>query len=73
MALIGPSRHMSHIANMDRDNSVFQKGEESSIKPDAEKSPQLKQMIQASKGEYKKGKGMSTSGLLSSLSAEDFE
>lgn len=78
---------MNHIENMDRDNSVFQfsipgKGkftlvlqeeDESSIKSDVEKNPQLKQMIEESKSEYKKGKGMSTSQILNSLSAKDFE
>jgi len=78
---------MSHIVNMDRDNSVFQfsipgKGkftlvfqeeDENSIKADIEKNNQLKQMIEESKVEYKKGKGMSTSELLNSMSAKDFE
>ncbi|WP_342745010.1 hypothetical protein [Oceanobacillus timonensis] len=78
---------MKRIENMDRDNSVFQfsiagKGkftlvlqeeEEDSIKLDAEKNPQLKQMIQESKNEYKEGKGMSTSELLRSFSVKDFE
>ncbi|TFJ91968.1 hypothetical protein [Lentibacillus salicampi] len=78
---------MSRIANMDRENSVFQfsilgKGkftlvlqeeDENSIKSDIEKNPQLKQMIEESKSEYKKGKGMSTSELLNSLSAKDFD
>ncbi|WP_164669601.1 hypothetical protein [Virgibacillus doumboii] len=78
---------MNRIENMDRDNSVFQfsipgKGkftlvlqeeDENSIKSDVEKNPQLKQMIEESKSEYKKGKGMSTSELLNSLSAKDFE
>ncbi len=58
---------------MDWDNLVFQKKEENSIKSDAEKNPQLKQMIQASKSEYEKGKGMSTTELLNSLFAEGFE
>jgi len=78
---------MSHIVNMDRDISVFQfsipgKGkftlvfqeeDENSIKADIEKNNQLKQMIEESKVEYKKGKGMSTSELLNSMSAKDFE
>ncbi|SFE07580.1 hypothetical protein SAMN05216238_1084 [Lentibacillus persicus] len=78
---------MNRIENMDRDNSVFQfsipgKGkftlvlqeeDENSIKSDVEKNPQLKQMIEESKSEYKKGKGMSTSELLNSLSAKNFE
>ncbi|MUV38745.1 hypothetical protein JNUCC1_02616 [Lentibacillus sp. JNUCC-1] len=78
---------MSQIANMDRDNSVFQfsipgKGkftlvlqeeDEPSIKADVENNPQLKQMIEESKSEYKMRKGMSTAELLDSLSAKDFE
>ncbi|MFD2760325.1 hypothetical protein [Lentibacillus juripiscarius] len=78
---------MNRIENMDRDNSVFhfsipgkgkftlvlQEEDEDSIKSDVEKNPQLKQMIEESKSEYKKGKGMSTSELLNSLSAKDFE
>ncbi|WP_382396029.1 hypothetical protein [Lentibacillus juripiscarius] len=78
---------MNRIENMDRDNSVFhfsipgkgkftlvlQEEDENSIKSDVEKNPQLKQMIEESKSEYKKGKGMSTSELLNSLSAKDFE
>ncbi|MDW0115298.1 MULTISPECIES: hypothetical protein [Sporosarcina] len=78
---------MKHIANMNRDNSVLQfslpgKGkftlvlqeeDEVSIKTDVENNPQLKQMIEESKNEYKTGKGMSTSQLLNSLSAKDFE
>lgn len=78
---------MNHIANMNHDNSVLQfsipgKGKftlvlqedhESSIKSDVERNPQLKQMIEESKREYKSGKGMSTSELLDSLSAKDFE
>lgn len=78
---------MNHIANMNRDNSVLQfsllgKGkftlvlqeeDDVSIKSDVEKNPQLKQMIEESKNEYKTGKGMSTSQLLNSLSAKDFE
>lgn len=78
---------MNRIANMDHDNSVFQfsipgKGrftlvlqeeDERSIKSDVERNPQLKQMIGESKSEYKSGKGMSTSELLDSLSAQNFE
>ncbi|MFB4169006.1 hypothetical protein [Virgibacillus sp. JSM 102003] len=78
---------MNRVENMDHDNSVFQfsipgkekftlvlqEEDENSIKSDVEKNPQLKQMIEESKSEYKKGKGMSTSELLDSLSAKDFE
>ncbi|WP_339250317.1 hypothetical protein NSQ43_11480 [Sporosarcina sp. FSL W8-0480] len=78
---------MNRIANMNRDNSVLQfslpgKGrftlvlqeeDEVSIKSDVEKNPLLKQMIEESNKEYKLGKGMSTSELLKSLSAKDFE
>jgi hypothetical protein len=88
MGIIGSSEElMSRIANMDSDNSVFQfsipgKGkftlvlqeeDENSIKADVEKTPQLKMMIAESKSEYKKGRGMSTSDLLNSLSEKDFE
>lgn len=78
---------MNRIANMNHENSVLQfslpgKGkftlvlqeeDEVSIKSDVEKNPLLKQMIEESKREYKSGKGMSTSELLNSLSAKDFE
>lgn len=78
---------MKHIAKMDRDNSVFQfsipgKGKftlvlqeeaEESIKSEAEKNPQLKQMIRESQNEYEEGKGMTTKDLLKSMSIEDFE
>jgi len=78
---------INRIEKMDRENSVFQfsipgKGKSTlvlqeedndSIKADAEKNPQLKQMIKESKSEYKMGKGMSTSELLNSFSKKDFE
>lgn len=78
---------MNRIANMDHDNTIFQfsilgKGrftlvlqeeDEDSIKSDVEKIPQLKQMIDESKSEYKSDKGMSTSQILGSLSTKDFE
>jgi replication-associated recombination protein RarA len=78
---------MKRIANMDRVNSVIQfsipgKGkftlvlqeeDENSIKADAEKNSHLKQMIEESQREYRDGKGMSTSGILKSLSVKDFE
>lgn len=88
MGLIESSEElMNRIKKMDRDHSVFQfsipgtgkftlvlqEEDENSIESDAEKNPQLKQMIEESKSEYKKGKGMSTSELLNSLSAKDFE
>ncbi|WP_188631066.1 hypothetical protein, partial [Lentibacillus kapialis] len=52
---------------------VLQEEDENSINFDVEKNPQLKQMIKESRSEYKNGKGMSTSELLNSLSARDFE
>jgi len=78
---------MKCIENMDRDHSVFQfsipgKGkftlvlqeeDESSIKADVEKSPNLKQMIKESQHAYKEGKGMTTSQMLNSFSVKDFE
>lgn len=88
MGLIQSSEElMNCIENMDRNNSVLQfsipgKGkftivlqeeDENSIKFDVERNPQLKQMIKEGRGEYKKGQGMSTSELLNSISAKDFE
>lgn len=78
---------MNHIANMDRNNSVFQfsiagKGkftlvlqEESvnSIEEDAKNNSTLTQMIQDSQSEYKQGKSLTTSDLVESLSSEDFK
>lgn len=78
---------MDHIANMDRNNSVFQfsiagKGkftlvlqEEAinSIEEDTKNNSILKQMIQDSQSEYKQGKSISTSDLIESLSIEDFK
>lgn len=78
---------MNRIADMNQDNSVFQftipgKGkftlvlqemDDNSIESDAEKNPELKQMIEESKKEYRSGQGMSTSQIINSLSAKDFE
>lgn len=78
---------MNHIKKMDHDNSVLQftiqgKGkftlvlqeiDDSSIKSDTEKNPQLKQMIEESKKAYGNGEGLSTSQIVDSLSVEDFE
>lgn len=77
---------MKFISNMDRENSVVQfsipsKGrftlvlqeeDESSIKADVNRNPELKQMINESQEQYKKGIGITTSDLLNSLSKKDF-
>lgn len=47
--------------------------DKSSINSDVEGNAQLKQMMEESKREYKQDKGMSTSKLLNSLSAKDFD
>ncbi|MCI3919667.1 hypothetical protein MO973_05395 [Paenibacillus sp. TRM 82003] len=73
---------MEFIANMNRNNSVrqffipgkgtftlvLQEEDFRSIEAEAEANPQLKQMINESREEYKQGKAMSTSELLKSLS-----
>ncbi|WP_100009797.1 hypothetical protein [Lentibacillus sediminis] len=78
---------MERISNMDRDNSVLQfsipgKGKftlvlqeetETTIAEGVENNSELKQMIKESQQQYKEGKGMTTSGLLESFSAKDFE
>ncbi|WP_040948240.1 hypothetical protein [Gorillibacterium massiliense] len=77
---------MENIANMNRDNSVFQfripgKGkftlvlqeeEQRSIQADVEANPELKDMIEQGRKEFKLGKFTSTSEILKSLSPEDF-
>ena len=77
---------MKFISNMDLEISVVQfsipsKGrftlvlqeeDESSIKADVNRNPELKQMINESQEQYKKGIGITTSDLLNSLSKKDF-
>lgn len=81
-----PEELMENIANMSRDNSVYQfhipgKGtftlvlqeeEQRSIQTDAEANPELRAMIEQSRREFKLGKAMSTSEMLKSFSPEDF-
>ena len=80
---------MNYISKMDHNNSVLQftipgKGkfaivlqeeteEEESIENDVKANSQLDQMIQESQNQYNKGKGMTTSELIKSLSVEDFK
>lgn len=82
-----PEELMRSIADMDRDNSVFQfsipgKGkftlvlqeeDQDSIQEDVKNNPHLKQMMEESQKEYRAGKGMSTDDMLKSLSKEDFK
>lgn len=51
---------------------VLQEEEQRSIQADIEANPELKAMIKQSKEEFRLFKAMSTSGLLKSLSSEDF-
>jgi hypothetical protein len=81
-----PKELMDSIANMSRDNSVYQfhipgrgtftlvlqEEEQRSIQADVEANPELQDMIEQSRREYKHGKGMSTSEILKSLSPKDF-
>lgn len=81
-----PEELMESIANMSRDNSVYQfripgKGiftlvlqeeEQRSIQADVEANPELQAMIEQSRQEYKLGKGMNTSEILKSFSPKDF-
>ncbi|WP_025689558.1 hypothetical protein [Paenibacillus zanthoxyli] len=81
-----PEELMANIANMSRDNSVYQfhipgKGtftlvlqeeEQRSIQADVEANPELKVLIEQSRKEYKLGQAMSTSGMLKTFSPEDF-
>lgn len=81
-----PEELMESIANMSRDNSVYQfhipgkgtftlvlqKEEQRSIQADVEANPELQDMIEQSRHEYKLGKGMSTSEILKSFSPKDF-
>ncbi|MNJ68158.1 hypothetical protein [Paenibacillus bouchesdurhonensis] len=81
-----PEELMESIANMSRDNSVYQfhvpgKGrfalvlqeeEQQSIQADVEANLELKVIIEQSRKEFKHGKAMSTSELLKSLSPKDF-
>lgn len=81
-----PEELMETIANMNRDNSVYQfyipgKGtftlvlqeeEGRTIQTEAVANPELKIMIDESRKEYKLGKAMSTSEILKSFSAKDF-
>lgn len=81
-----PEELMENIANMSRDNSVYQfhipgKGrftlvlqeeEQRSIQADVEANPQLEVMIEQSRKEYKLGRAMSTSEILKSISSGDF-
>jgi len=75
---------MRYISNMNRENSVVQfsvpgKGrftltleEEQSIKTDIKANPKIEIMIRKSQEEYNKGLGVSSSGLLNSISPKDF-
>lgn len=81
-----PEELMENIANMSRDNSVYQfhipgKGtftlvlqeeEQRSIQADVEANPELKALIERSWKEFKQGKAISTSEILKSFSPEDF-
>jgi len=74
---------MESIVNLSRDNSVYQfhipgKGnftlvlqeeKQRSIQADVEANPELLDMIEQSRHEYKLGKGMSTSEILKSFSS----
>jgi len=77
---------MEHISNMNSDNSVcqvfipgkgkftivLQEEDIQSIGSEILANPELKQMIDESREEYKRGLGMSTSELIQSLSPKDF-
>lgn len=77
---------MERISNMNSDNSVcqvfipgkgkftivLQEEDEQSISAEMLANPELKQMIDESREEYKQGLGMSTSKLINSLSPRDF-
>ncbi|MFM9278863.1 hypothetical protein [Paenibacillus jiagnxiensis] len=81
-----PEELMENIANMSRDNSVYQfhipgKGtftlvlqeeEQQSIRADVEANSELKSLIEQSRKEYKLGQAMKTSEILTSFSPEDF-
>ena len=82
-----PEELMENIANMNRDNSVYQfhmpgKGkftrvlqeeESRTIQAEVISNPDLKVMIDESRREYKLGKVMSTSEVLKSFSSKDFQ
>lgn len=84
--LHSPEDLMERISNMNSNNSVcqvfipgkgkftivLQEEDEQSISADMVANPELKQMIDESREEYKKGLGMSTSKLINSLSPRDF-
>lgn len=77
---------MEHISNMNSDNSVcqvfipgkgkftivLQEEDVQSIGTEILANSELKQMINESREEYKKGLGMSTSELIKSMSPKDF-
>lgn len=77
---------MEYISNMNRENSVwqffipgkgkftlvFQEEDEKSISAEVEANPELKEMIQESREQYKQGFGMSTSDFLKSFTPKDF-
>lgn len=81
-----PEELMESIANMSRDNSVYQfqipgKGtftlvlqeeEERSIQAEVEANSELRALIEQSRKEFKQGKAMSTSEILKSFSPGDF-
>lgn len=81
-----PEELMENIANMSRDNSVYQfqipgKGtftlvlqeeEQRSIQADVEANPELKALIERSRKEFNLGKALNTSEILKSFSPEDF-
>lgn len=77
---------MEHISNMNSENSVcqvfipgkgkftivLQEEDVQSIGTEILANSELKQMINESREEYKKGLGMSTSELIKSMSPKDF-
>lgn len=77
---------MEYISNMNRDNSVcqfhipgkgkftlvLQEEDQITIAEEADRNPELKEMIEESREQYKQGLGMSTSELVKSLSPKDF-
>ncbi|MHA6480982.1 hypothetical protein ACX1C1_03560 [Paenibacillus sp. strain BS8-2] len=77
---------MNYISDMNRDNSVcqffipgkgrftlvLQEEDQQSINADVLANPELKNMINESREQYKQGLGMTTSELLKSLSPQDF-
>lgn len=77
---------MEHISNMNSDNSicqvfipgkgkftiVLQEEDVQSVDSEILANPELKQMIDESRKEHKRGLGMSTSELIESLSSKDF-